>query len=42
MPWVEGLEFKGRIINVVKCKVCSLIENKEKIISRKWDTLKKH
>jgi hypothetical protein len=42
MPWVEGLAFKGRFINVVKCRVCSLIENKEKIIGCKWGTLKKH
>jgi len=26
----------------MKCKVCSLIENKEKIIGCKWDTLTKH
>jgi hypothetical protein len=42
MPWVEGLAFKGRFINVVKCRVCSLIGNKKKIIGCKWDTLKKH
>jgi hypothetical protein len=42
MPWVEGLAFKERFINVVKCRVCSLIESKEKNIGCKWDTLKKH
>jgi hypothetical protein len=42
MPWAKGLVFKGGFINVVKCRVCSLIENKEKIIGCKWDTLTKH
>jgi len=26
----------------VKCRVCSLIENKYKIVGCKWDTLTKH
>jgi hypothetical protein len=42
MPWARGLVFKGGFINVVKCRMCSLIENKEKIISCKWDTLIEH
>jgi hypothetical protein len=29
-------------IQSVKCKVCSLIESKDKIIGCKWDTLTKH
>jgi hypothetical protein len=29
------------IIEIVRCKVCSLVENKEKIIKCKWDTLTK-
>jgi hypothetical protein len=41
MPWAKGLVSKGRFLNVVKCIVCSLIENKEKIIGCKWDTLTK-
>ncbi len=32
----------GGFINVVKCRMCSLIDNKEKIIGCKWDTLTKH
>jgi hypothetical protein len=42
MPWVKGLVFKGGFKNVVKCRVCSLIENKEKIIGCKCDILTKH
>jgi predicted metallopeptidase len=42
MPWARGLVFKSRFINVMKCKVCSLFENKDKIIGCKWDTLTKH
>jgi hypothetical protein len=41
-PWAKDLVSKGGFINVMKCKMCSLIENKEKIIGYKWDTLTKH
>jgi hypothetical protein len=41
MPWAKGLVSKGGFFNVVKCRVCSLIENKEKIVGCKWDTLTK-
>jgi hypothetical protein len=41
MPWAKGLVFKGGFKNVVKCRMCSLIENKEKIIGCKWDMLPK-
>jgi hypothetical protein len=40
MPWAKDLAKEG-FKNVVKCRVCSLIENKEKIIGCKWDTLTK-
>ncbi len=29
-------------IYTLKCKVCFLIENKERIVGCKWDTLTKH
>ncbi len=42
LPWAEGLMAIGGIIQTVKCKVCSLIENKDKIVRCKWDILTKH
>ncbi len=42
LPWVEDLVAKGGFIHTMKCKVCSLIENKEKFVGCKWDTLTKH
>jgi len=30
------------IIQIVRCKVCSLVENKDKIMRCKWDILTKH
>ncbi len=42
LPWAKGLVVAGGIIQIVRCKICSLIENKEKIVKCKWDTLTKH
>jgi hypothetical protein len=42
MPWAKGLMFKGGFKNEVKCRVCSLIDNKEKIVGCGWDILTKH
>jgi len=32
----------GGIIQIVRCKVCFFIENKDKIVECNWDTLTKH
>ncbi len=42
VPWAKGVVSKDGMINLVKCKVYSLIEKKEKIMGCKWDTLIKH
>jgi hypothetical protein len=42
LPWVKGLVNEKGFIQSVKCKVCSLIESKDKIVGCKWDTLTKH
>ncbi len=43
MKWVARLpQAKGGLIQSVKCRACSLIENKYKIVGCKWDTLTKH
>jgi hypothetical protein len=39
---VEGLIAKSGFIHNVKCKVCSLIKNKGKIVGCKWDIFTKH
>jgi hypothetical protein len=30
MPWAKGIMIKNDFINMVKCRVCFFIENKEK------------
>jgi hypothetical protein len=35
MPWVEGIMSQDGLINLVKCRICSLIERKEKIMGYK-------
>jgi hypothetical protein len=42
LPWAKGLVVEDWIIHSVQCKMCSLIEKKEKIVGCKWDTLTKH
>ncbi len=42
MPWVEGVMSKDGMINLGKCRVYLLIEQKEKIMGCKWDVLIKH
>ncbi len=41
LPWAEGLVVGGGIIQIVKCRVCSLFENKDKIFRCKWAILTK-
>ncbi len=42
LPWPKGLVVIDGIIQTMRCKVCSLIENKDKIVKCKWDILTKH
>jgi len=42
VPWAKGVVSKDGMINLMKCKVYSLIDKKEKIMGCKWDTLIKH
>ncbi len=41
LPWAKGLVATNGIIQIVRCKVCSLVENKDKIVRCKWDSLTK-
>jgi len=40
--WAAKLMATSGIIRIVRCKVCSFIENKDKIVKCKKDTLTKH
>lgn len=40
--WVQGFVLNGLFIHNVRCKVCSLTENNEKIIGYKWDIVTKY
>jgi len=42
LPWAKGLVAASGIIQIVRCKVCSLVENKNKIVRCRWETLTKH
>ncbi len=42
LPWTEGIVLEGGLIHIVRCRVHSLIEGKDKIVRCKWDTLTKH
>jgi hypothetical protein len=42
IQWAKGIVATSEIIQTMRCKVCSLIENKDKIVECKWDTLTKH
>jgi hypothetical protein len=42
MPWAKGIVSQDGFINLVKCRIYSLIERKEKTMGYKWYTLTKH
>jgi hypothetical protein len=42
VPSVEGVMFKDGMINLMQCKIHSLIEKKENIMGCKWDIVTKH
>jgi hypothetical protein len=35
MPWAEGIVSQDGLINLMKCRVCSLTKRKEKIMGYK-------
>jgi len=42
MLWVEVIFYATRNLFVVRCKVCTKIEEKKKFLVPKWDSLEKH
>jgi hypothetical protein len=42
MPWAEAIFDATRNLLVVRCKVCTKIEKKEKLLVPKWDSLEKY
>jgi hypothetical protein len=41
MPWVEPIFNEVGLITFVKCRVCSIIEKKYKVLVAKWDSIEK-
>jgi hypothetical protein len=42
LPWVElQVGFNG-CVHFMKCKICSSIKQKDKLLAPKWDSFKKH
>ena len=42
LPWAEVFRGSNRLLEYVKCIVCTQIIGKPKILRPKWDTLSKH
>ncbi len=42
MPWVEPIFNEIGLVIFVKCYVCSKIENRDKVLVAKWDSIEKH
>jgi len=39
LPWVEFQVGSDGCVHRVKCKICSEVENKDKLLAIKWDSL---
>jgi len=42
MPWVEPIFNDVGLVCIVRCRVCTKIERKEKNLVVNWDSIKKH
>jgi hypothetical protein len=42
MPWVEPIFNVVGLVCIVRCRVCTKIERKEKNLVVNWDFIKKH
>lgn len=42
LPWVEGVYDASGLLTTVRCKECTTIERRPKMMRLKWDTLSKH
>jgi len=42
MPWVEPIFNEIGLVIFMKCYVCSKIENRDKVLVAKWDSIEKH
>ena len=41
-PWAELFQRSNGLYESIKCVLCSTIEEKDKILGSKWDTITKH
>ncbi len=42
LPWVESIVDENGLMQQVRCKICTSIERKEKLLGPKLDSLLKH
>ncbi len=42
LPWVEAMVGCDGKLNMVRCKICSELDEKEKLLVLKFDNLQKH
>ncbi len=42
MPWAKPIFNEVGLVTSMKCHVCSKIENKDKVLVAKWDSIEKH
>jgi hypothetical protein len=42
LPWAEGVLLADGRLYMVRCRACTVVESREKLLSLKWDTLCKH
>jgi hypothetical protein len=42
MPFVEAIFYATKNQSIVRCKVCTKIKRKTRVLVPKWDSLEKH
>lgn len=42
LPWAELFVGLDDNLHIIKCKICSEVEGKDKLIVFKWDSICKH
>jgi hypothetical protein len=42
MPWAKPIFNEVGLVSTMKCRVCTIIETKEKELVVKWDFIEKH
>jgi hypothetical protein len=42
LPWAEGVLLEDGRLHMVRCRACTAVDGREKLLAPKWDTLCKH